>query len=121
MKIFVVAMGIGAATIIGLKAGSASHVEESTPTSNKPFTFSLTVENGKGSGNYEAGTLVSVGANAVPSGAEFAGWTGDIAILSNPFLRKTVVTIPYMAVTITATYTTPEASVTPTIDSIWGG
>ncbi len=120
-KLFVAAMAVAAASIAGLKAGSASYVEESTPTSNAPTKYSLTVEKGKPSDNYEAGTLVSVVANAAPAGAEFAGWTGDIAILANPFLPKTTATIPYMAVTITATYTAPTAIFIPPNDPSWGG
>jgi hypothetical protein len=121
IKLFGVATAAAAATITGLKAGSASYVEESRPSSNTPVAFSLSVVNGKPSGNYEAGTLVSVVANAAPTGAEFAGWTGDIAILSNPFLPKTTAMIPYMEVTITATYTPPAAYFIPPIDPNWGG
>lgn len=120
-KLFVAAMAVAAASIAGLKAGSASYLEESMPTSNAPTKYSLTVENGKPSDNYEAGTLVSVVANAAPAGAEFARWTGDITILANPFLPKTTATIPYMAVTVTATYTAPAASFAPAIDSNWEG
>ena len=57
------------------------------------------------SGNYAAGTQVTVSANAPKAGAQFAGWKGDIAILPNPSLPTTIATIPSMAVTITATYT----------------
>ena len=120
-KLLVVALAVSAATVTGLKAGSTSQGEESTPASSDPTKYSLTVENGKPSDNYEAGTLVSVVANAAPAGAEFAGWTGDIAILANPFLPKTTATIPSMAVTITATYTAPAASFAPAIDSNWEG
>ena len=68
-KLLVVALAVAAATVTGLKAGSTSQGEESTK-------YSLTVENGKPSDNYEAGTLVSVVANAAPAGAEFRAGQG---------------------------------------------
>ena len=87
-KLFVVAMAFAAATVTGLRAGSTSWGEESTPASSDPTTFSLTVERGKPSGNYAAGTQVIVSADATPNGAQFAGWTGDVAILANPFFAQ---------------------------------
>jgi hypothetical protein len=120
-KLLFVAMAVAAATTAGLEAGSASYAEKSTPISNAPTTYSLTVENGKPSGSYETGTQIVVSADAPPNGAQFAGWTGDVAILANRFLPKTTVTIPYMAVTITATYTAPAANSSPAPDRRWQG
>ncbi len=62
-----------------------------------------------------------VSADAPPIGAQFVGWTGDVAILANPFLPKTTATIPYMAVTITATYTVPAVNLLAILDALWGG
>jgi hypothetical protein len=120
-KLLFVAMAVAAATISALRAGSALQGEETTPASSDPTAFSLTVENGNPSGNYAAGTLVIVSADAPQAGAQFAGWTGDVAILANPFLPTTTATIPYMAVTITATYTAPAANSFPTFDRNWAG
>ena len=72
----------------------------------------LTVNNGTASGD-ENGTLVTVTAAPAPAGTHFVGWTGDIAILADPSLPKTTATIPFMAVTITATYTAPAANSLP--------
>ena len=83
-KLLVVAMAVSALSIAGLKAGS-----------NEPAAVSLTVENGKPSGSFKTGTQVVVSADAPPIGAQFVGWTGDVAILANPFLPKTTATIPY--------------------------
>jgi hypothetical protein len=47
-------------------------------------TSFLTVNNGTGGGNYAVGTLVVISANAPPEGSQFAGWAGDVPILSNP-------------------------------------
>ena len=108
-KLFVVAMTI-AVSISGLKAFSISDLGAQIPASSDPTKFSLTVEGGNPSGNYAAGTQVTVSAKAPKAGAQFAGWKGDIAILSNPFLPTTTATIPFMAVTITATYTAPATN-----------
>ena len=72
----------------------------------------LTVNNGTASGD-ETGTLVTVTAAAAPAGTHFVGWSGDVTILANPFIPTTTVTIPFMAVTITATYTAPATNLTP--------
>ena len=120
-KLLLGAMAVATATISALMAGSALHGEETTAASSDPIKFSLTVENGTPSGNYEAGTLVIVSADAPQAGGQFAGWTGDVAILANPFIPTTTATIPFMAVTITATYTAPAAIFIAPIDSSWGG
>ena len=71
-----------------------------------PGTQRLEVAGGRGSGNYPPGRVVTVSANSPSTGAQFTGWTGDIAILSNPFLATTTALMPSMSVTITATYGT---------------
>jgi hypothetical protein len=75
-----------------------------------PATYALTVNSGSGTGNYLEGASVKVTADAPPFGQEFAGWTGDIAILSNPFIPTTTATIPRMGVTIAATYSAVTGS-----------
>ena len=69
-----------------------------------PGTHTLTVNNGRGSGNHVAGASVTVTADAPPAGQKFAGWSGDIQILANPFLSTTMATMPSMDVTISATF-----------------
>ena len=91
----------------------------------------LTVNNGTASGD-EAGTLVTVTAAAAPAGTHFVSWSGDVDILANPSLPTTTATIPFMPVTITATYTAPAtpspatptapaAKSIPTLDPRWEG
>jgi hypothetical protein len=64
-------MMMAAATAIsGVKASSIS-LQEPAALSGNP-TFSLTVENGKPSGHYEAGTQVVVSATEPPLGSQFA-------------------------------------------------
>ena len=106
-KLLLVAMAVAAATTFALGASSALNGQDATTVASSSTKFSLAVENGTPSGYYAAGTLVVVNADVPQAGAEFLGWTGDIAILSNPFLPKTTATIPHSAVTITATYSTP--------------
>ena len=69
-----------------------------------PGTYRLDVEGGSGDGAYTTGTTVTVSANPPPEGQEFAGWTGDLMILSNPFLATTTSIIPSMDVNIAASY-----------------
>jgi hypothetical protein len=69
-----------------------------------PGTHSLKVNNGRGSGRHVAGKVVTVTADAPPAGQEFAGWSGDIQILANPFLSTTTATMPSIDVTVSATY-----------------
>ena len=77
-----------------------------------PAKGSLTVKNGRPSGNYPPGTMVTVVAD-VPPGATFSGWTGDVAILSNPLLPTTTAMIPFSPVTIRASYTAPATDSAP--------
>jgi Divergent InlB B-repeat domain len=120
-QLLVVAAASVAVTITGLQAGSTSQGEKPKPSASESTTSSLTVEGGEPSGNYVAGSLVIVTADAPPIGAQFAGWTGDVAILANPSLPKTTATIPYMTVTISATYTAPVIDVFGLLNIIWGG
>ena len=69
-----------------------------------PTLYSLTVVNGTGSGSFEAGTQVSIMANAAPQGEEFDKWTGDISGIDNVNAANTTLTMPASAITITATY-----------------
>ncbi len=70
-----------------------------------PEEYTLTVNQGSGSGDYVAGTSVSVSANA-SSGFIFDQWIGDIGFLSDVNAANTTLTMPEAAVEITATYTT---------------
>jgi hypothetical protein len=45
----------------------------------QPSTYQLTVGNGSGRGSYAAGTVVTITANAAPSGQVFSSWFGESA------------------------------------------
>jgi hypothetical protein len=77
-----------------------------------PTTYALTVANGTGSGSYAAGTVVTIAANAAPSGQVFSAWTG--AAVANANSASTTITMPAANTTVTATYATPvTVTITP--------
>jgi len=67
-------------------------------------TYTLTINNGTGSGSYTAGTVVSISANAAPSGQTFDKWTGDISNVADVNAANTTFTMGSVDATITATY-----------------
>ena len=85
----------------GLQSQSSSEVSYKTPN---PAALVLTVNQGSGSGNYVAGTLVPVSAGAAPAGKTFDRCTDDWVILSNPLIATTTATMPFQNVAITAAY-----------------
>ena len=66
--------------------------------------YSLTVNNGSGSGVYEAGTTVHIEAALASTGQEFDKWTGDVSNIADIFSAKTDVIMPNSNVTLSATY-----------------
>lgn len=69
--------------------------------------YVLTVENGSGSGSYEAGASVSITAGAAPSGKVFDHWsTEDGGTFANAVSASTTFTMPAAAATVTAVYRT---------------
>jgi len=74
-----------------------------TSTVNAAPTFTLTVNNGTGSGDYEENETVFISAN-IPSGQVFDLWTGDIQYIADVNSPSTTVTMPASDVTVTATF-----------------
>jgi Divergent InlB B-repeat domain len=120
VKLIIIVSGL-AIPIFTLQAGSVSYGETQITASDGEVKYSLTVIGGNPSGSYAPGTQVTVTAEPAPSGTNFLGWTGDIQILANPFLPKTVATIPFLAVKVTATYTQAPAICAPSKSSEWEG
>ncbi len=65
-----------------------------------PNTYALSVVNGAGSGNYAAGTVVTITANAPPVGQSFVNWTG--ATVQNATASTTTLAMPAAATVVTA-------------------
>ena len=85
---------------VTLTAGYTEVVQE-------PVAYTLTVNNGEGSGSYEAGSWVTVtAADRSQEGYEFSGWSVDSAnvTLSDALEAETAFTMPEGNVTLTATY-----------------
>ena len=75
---------------------------------NEPaVTFTVTVNNGTGSGDYIEGASVTIAANDPESGKQFAGWTGADSLTftdGDATTAKATFTMPPETVTVTATY-----------------
>ncbi len=69
-----------------------------------PAKFALTVNNGSGSGEYEAGTVVNIQADAPAEGKLFDKWTGDVTHVADATSASTTLTMPAANVAVTATY-----------------
>ncbi len=82
-------------------------------------TYTLTVNNGYGSGTYAVGDTVHIWAKEFPANAVYDKWTGDIAPLEMPTEWHTTVVMPASNVNVTANFKafTPF---TITFDSIQG-
>lgn len=92
-------------------------IDGDTPKPPTPPTpkYTVTVVNGSGSGEYEAGTYVSIVADEAPSGKEFAGWavtSGNVTIIT-PNATSTGFIMPEADVTVTAAY--EDVKITPEI------
>jgi hypothetical protein len=87
-------------------------------------TYTLTVQNGTGGGNYESGTQVTITANAPPSGEVFDKWeivTGG-GSLADANSTSTKYTMPSNASTVKAKYkTAPSVTYTLTVQNGTGG
>jgi hypothetical protein len=70
---------------------------------NSASAYSLTVSNGGGGGNFGAGSVLTLTANATPSGKIFAGWSG--AGVSNAALTTTLFIMPTNSTSVTAVFT----------------
>ena len=71
-----------------------------------PDTYKLTVENGSGSGDYEANTVVTIRANPSSTGEAFSHWSGDhLENIGDATLSTTTYTMPHQDITLTANYT----------------
>ena len=71
-----------------------------------PDKYTLTVEGGTGSGEYEAMTVVNIQANAPEEGQVFSYWSGDhLENIGNPNAAITTYTMPIQDIRLQANYT----------------
>jgi serine/threonine protein kinase len=70
----------------------------------EPITYTLTVNNGTGSGSYTTGTVVNISANAAPSGQVFDKWTGSTGRITAVNSANTTFTMGNSDAIIQATY-----------------
>ncbi len=78
---------------------------------NATTMYSVTVENGSGSGSYTPGSIVIIVANDPPSGYTFSKWTTDDGIsLASVRISATTFTMPSKNVTVKANYTKATTS-----------
>ena len=76
-----------------------------TPVNLNPGTkYQLSVNSGIGDGQYAAGNIVNIVADAAPTGMVFDRWTGDVSTVANVNASSTSITMPANPTTITATY-----------------
>jgi hypothetical protein len=67
-------------------------------------TYTLTVINGSGGGDYESGKSIAISADPAQTGYMFDEWTGDVANVSDVKNPTTTITIGSGNATITASY-----------------
>ena len=68
-------------------------------------TYTATVNNGTGSGDFAEGATVTITANAAPAGQRFKNWTSTPAVtFADANKASTTFTMPASAVTVTANY-----------------
>ncbi len=90
------------ATATTLVMPAANTTVTANYTGTGPTTYTLTVDNGQGSGSYTAGTVVDISANPPPSGEEFTDWTG--AAVSTATSPSTTIAMPAANTTVTANF-----------------
>ena len=69
-----------------------------------PVTYTVTVVNGSGSGEYEEGATVAITADAPAQGKQFSGWTSADVTFADASSASTTFVMPAKAVTVTANY-----------------
>jgi uncharacterized repeat protein (TIGR02543 family) len=86
-----------------------------------PKTFVLSVNSGTGSGDYEAGEVITVAAEPAAEGEVFARWSGQTAQVTNVNLPNTTLTMPAADVSITADYESEPADPQPNVLTVVDG
>jgi len=85
-----------------LSGSNATGVDFSAVQNTAPM-FTLTVNNGTGSGDYEQNASVTISAS-IPDGQIFDAWTGDTQYIADTSVADTTITMPALNITVTATF-----------------
>ena len=81
-------------------------------------SYKAYIYNGTGTGNYTAGSVVNITANAAPLGQVFDRWTGDVRFLSSVTAASTGFPMPATTIWITATYKAATATVSTAVTGL---
>jgi hypothetical protein len=84
--------------------GTANATVTATYKAVPATTYTLTVQNGTGSGSYAAGARVPITANPPADGIMFDQWTGDVSNVSDVNAAGATITMGTANATVTATY-----------------
>lgn len=94
-------------------SSSSTSTSSTTSGSSEVGKYTVTVENGSGSGSYDVGSTVIIAANTPPAGMVFKNWTTESngVALASVSMTATTFTMPANNVTVTANY----VAATPTV------
>ena len=103
-------------------SSSSTSTSSTTSGSSEVGKYTVTVENGSGSGSYDVGSTVIIAANTPPAGMVFKNWTTESngVALASVSMTATTFTMPANNVTVTANYVaaTPTAANTGSTGSV---
>lgn len=80
-------------------------------------SYTLTVNNGSGSGTYKERQSVSISANSPADGYQWSNWSGNWYSIGYRYNMNTSIVMPSGNCTVTANYTVIKASYTLTVNS----
>lgn len=90
--------------VLSLTVLSACGKNKDDNKDDTPATYSVTVTNGTGGGEYAEGATVKIKANAPETGKEFTSWTIEGVTVDDKTKAEITFTMPANAVTATANY-----------------
>ena len=104
--------GTSTSTSSGSTSTSSTSSGSTTSGSSEVGKYTVTVENGSGSGSYDVGSTVIIAANTAPAGMVFKNWTTESngVALASVSMTATTFTMPANNVTVTANYVTATAN-----------
>jgi hypothetical protein len=103
-----VTLNAGSNTLRIMATGDGWNINWMEFTDHQAPTFTLSVNNGSGDGDYIADAVVNISADAAPSGQVFDIWTGDVGTIDDVNNPNTTITMPAQNISLTASYTDGE-------------